>query len=112
MTMPSDGIPVSHAELLDTYQKMHAEQYSSHFNSIVQLKTALAKAQALLQESAAGKSNAEDEMEKCHKEILQLREHTKSLEQNLRKYVERIAELEANPASTMMLQEPSDPSPR
>lgn len=92
--LPSDGIPVSHAELLDTFQKMHAEQYSSHFNSIVQLKTALAKAQAMLQEVAAGKSNAENESEKAHKEIVQLREHTQDLEQNLRKATERIAELE------------------
>lgn len=94
MTMPSDGISVSHAELLDTYQKMHAEQYSSHFNSIVQLKTALAKAQALLQESAVGRSDAENESEKAHKEIVQLREHTLDLEKNLRKATERIAELE------------------
>ena len=45
--MPQEpaGIEVSHAELVEALQEMHAAQYQQDFNTIVQLRAGLKKAQ-------------------------------------------------------------------
>lgn len=48
MPQEEQGIQVSHAELLDAFQEMHAAQYRTDFSTIVQLRAGLRKAEQII----------------------------------------------------------------